>query len=233
MLKDEQLFFGEPIQVEGVGTLTQPTVKDISRVGSENYFENLLLPFIISSEHLIDTYKGMDIYDFFFLEQNIPLLQQIAICLNMLFKQDIGYDIEGDIFRFKVGESGIVGRENFKELQEIVRKINCIKLPEPEKLPKNMTPEKLKIHEKMKYHRNRRAKIDEPTFKEIINTVMHRGESFVSYDVVGNFTYYQLINSYQVIVGLSNFDEYMGYKLSPKFELKEDMPSWQKIIKMI
>lgn len=233
ILTDELLFFGEDIHIEGVGDLIQPTVKDISRIGSENYFDQLLLPFIITSDNLIDEYKELDIYDFFFLEQNIPLIQHIAVCLSLFFKQDISFDTQGDEFRFKIGESGIVGRENFKELQEIVRKINSIKLPEPEKLPENMTPEKLRIHEKMKFHRNRRAKLDEPTFKEIINTVMHRGESFIPYNVIGDFTYYQLINSYQVIVGLSNFDEYMGYKLSPKYELKEDMPSWQKIIKMI
>lgn len=233
MLTDEQLLFGEPIQIEGIGNLIQPTVKEIARIGSKNYFDNLLLPFIITSESLTGKYKGMDIYDFFFFEQNVPLLQQLIICLNIFFKQDIGYDMQGDAFRFKVGKDGIVCKENFKKLQEIIRKINCIKLPEPEKLPENMTPEKLRIHKKMKFHRNRKAKMDEPTFKEIINTVMHCGESFVPYNVVGNFTYYQLVNSYQVIVGLSNFNEYMGYKLSLKYELKEDMPSWQEIIKMI
>lgn len=233
MITDEQIFFGEPVYIDGIGDLIQPKISEIIKIGSENYLNNLLLPFIITSENLIDTYKDMDIYDFFFLEQNTPLIQTIAISLNILFKQDIGYDIQGDVFRFKVGDNGIVCKENFKELQETVRKIHCIKLPEPEKLPSNMTPEKLKIHEKMKYHRNRRAKIEEPTFKEIINTVMHKGQSFIPYGVIGDFTYYQLINSYQTIVGLSNYDEYMGYKLSPKYELKEDMPSWQKIIKMI
>ena len=174
----------------------------------------------------------MDIYDFILLEQNISLAQRVAICLNIFFKQDIGYDYENNVFRFKVGEDGFVCKKNFKEIQEIVRKIHCIKLPEPEKLPKNMSPEKLRIHEKMKFHRNRRAKIEEPTFKEIVNTVMHRGSSIIPYDTVGSMTYYQLVNSYQTIVGLSNFDEYMGYKLSPKYELKEDMPSWQEIIKI-
>ena len=233
MVTDEQIFFGDPIHINGIGDLIQPKIREILKIDSENYLNNLLLPFIITSENLIDTYKGIDIYDFFFLEQNIPLIQYIAIILNMLFKQDISYDVQGDAFRFKIGKDGIVCKENFKELQEVVRKVHCIKIPEPEKLPANMTPEKLKIHEKMKFHRNRRAKIEEPTFKEIINTVMHKGESFIPYDVVGDFTYYQIINSYQTIVGLSNYDEYMGYKLSPKYELKEDMPSWQKIIKMI
>lgn len=232
IINDDQLLFGEPIDIEGIGTLVQPKVKDISKMGNENYF-NLLVPFFITTNHISEQLKGMNIYDFFFLEGNTPLLQQIAICLNLFFKQDIGYEAYDNNICFKVGENGLVGRENFQFLQEIIRKINCVKLPEPEKLPENMTPEKLKIHEKLKFHRNRRSKLEEPTFKEIVNTVMHKGKSFIPYDVVGNFTYYQLINSYQVTVGLSNFDEYMGYKLSPKYELKEDMPSWQNIIKMI
>ena len=232
IITDEQLIFGEPISIEGIGNLIQSKVVEISKLGNENYF-NLLLPFLITNDNIGEQFKDLDIYDFLFLEGNTLLIQQIAICLNMFFKQDIGYEIQDDNFVFKVGEDGIVCKDNFKELQEIVRKVHQIKLPEPEKLPKNMTPEKLKIHEKMKFHRNRRAKLDEPTFKEIINTVMHKGKSFIPYNTVGNFTYYQLINSYQVIVGLSNYDEYLGYKLSPKYELKEDMPDWQKIIKMI
>lgn len=232
IITDEQLIFGEPISIEGIGNLVQSKVVEISKLGNEDYF-NLLLPFLITNDNIGEQFKDLDIYDFLFLEGNTLLIQQIAICLNMFFKQDIGYEIQDDNFVFKVGEDGIVCKDNFKELQEIVRKVHQIKLPEPEKLPKNMTPEKLKIHEKMKFHRNRRAKLDEPTFKEIVNTVMHKGKSFIPYDTVGSFTYYQLINSYQVIVGLSNYDEYLGYKLSPKYELKEDMPDWQKIIKMI
>jgi len=233
IIKDEQIFFGENIEIDGVGTLVQPKSKDIAKIGNDNYF-NLLMPFFITKDNIKEQYDIDEIYDFFFLEDNQSLLQHIAACLNLFFQQDIEYGVEGSDIHFKVGEDGIVGRHNFEQLQEVIRKINCIKLPEPEKLPENITPEKLKIHEKMKFHRNRRAKIEEPTFKEIINTVMHKGSSFISYKEVSEFTYYQLINSYQVIVGLSNFDEYMGYKLSAKYEdPKEDMPHWQKIIKMI
>ena len=232
IITDEQLIFGEPILIEDIGNLVQPRVVEISKLGNENYF-SLLLPFLITNDNIGEQFKDLDIYDFLFLEGNTLLIQQIAMCLNMFFKQDIGYEIQNDSFVFKVGEDGVVCKDNFEVLQEVIRKINCVKLPEPERLPKNMTPEKLRIHEKMKFHRNRRAKLDEPTFKEIVNTVMHKGKSFIPYDVVANFTYYQLINSYQVIVGLSNYDEYLGYKLSSKYELKEDMPHWQKIIKMI
>lgn len=232
IITDEQLMFNEPILLDGVGNLIQPKIAEISKMGNENYF-NLLLPFLITNDNIGEQFKGIDVYDFFFLDGNTLLVQQIAVCLNILFKQDIGYEVKNGRFVFKVGEVGVVCKENFGTLQDVVRKINCVKLPSPKKLPKNMTPEKLRIHEKMKFHRNRRAKLDEPTFKEIVNTVMHKGKSFIPYDVVANFTYYQLINSYQVIVGLSNYDEYLGYKLSSKYELKEDMPHWQKIIKMI
>lgn len=229
-ITDEQLLTSKSIHINGVGELFQPIVSQISTMGQNKYME-LLLPFVLTKES--SNVEFDDIYNFIFLEGNEALLQQIAVVFHSLFKVDMKLDIIDNDYIFKIGEDGIINRDNFSSIQEIVRKVHCIKLPEPEKLPENMSPEKLRIHEKMKFHRNRRAKIDEPTFKEIINTVVHRSGSFIPYDVVANFTYYQLINSYQVIVGLSNYDEYMGYKLSPKYELKEDMPSWQKIIKMI
>ena len=206
-ITDEQLLTHKSIQIDGVGELFQPTVSQITSVGQEEYIA-LLLPFILTKETA--NVEIDDIYDFIFLEGNEVLLQQVAVVFHSLFKADVKLDIVDNDYVFKIGESGVISRDIFSNIQEIVRKVHCIKLPEPEKLPENMSPEKLRIHEKMKFHRNRRAKIDEPTFKEIINTVAHRSQSFIPYDTIAEFTYYQLINSYQVITGLSNYDEYMG-----------------------
>ena len=47
MLTDEQLFFGNDIYIEGIGNLIQPTVKEISKIGSEKYFDRPETPVFI------------------------------------------------------------------------------------------------------------------------------------------------------------------------------------------
>ena len=231
-INQEMILMGNPIYIKNAGQIFQPTVNEISIMGRDNYLK-LILPFLITKDDLVDKYKNIDIYDLFFLEENIPLLQQLFIMLNLFFKQDIDIGIENNSMYFKIGKDGIVNKNNFDDIGQVVREISCIKLPEPERLPKNMSAEQKRIHEKMKYHRNRRAELETPSFKEIINTVVHCGESFIPYKTVGEFTYYQLMNSYQVIVGRNNYDEFLRYKTSFKYDIQEDMPHWTKLIKMI
>ena len=231
-INEETLLMCNPIHIEDVGQIYQPIVNEISAMGRDNYLK-LTLPFLITKDDLVDEYKNIDIYDLFFLEENAPLLQQLIIMLNLFFKQDIDIGVENNNIYFKIGEDGVVNKDNFNDISQIVREISCIKLPEPERLPKNMSAEQKRIHEKMKYHRNRRAELETPSFKEIINTVVHCGESFIPYKTVGEFTYYQLMNSYQVIVGRNNYDEFLRYKTSFKYDIQEDMPHWTKLIKMI
>lgn len=231
-LNEELLLMGLPIYINKVGKIYQPTINKIITIGEKNYF-NLISPLIINENYLVDEYKDMDFYDVLFLKNNYIFLQQTMVALSLFFKQDISIGANSTNLIFKIGNDGIINKNNFPIVQNVIKKIHCIKEPEIEKLPKNMTDEQKRIHEKMQYHRNRVAKRESPTLKDIINIVMHGGSSFIPYKTIGEFTYYQLINSYHVILSMNSYNEYLQYKTSMKFEVEEDLPHWTKIIKTI
>lgn len=224
-LSEEKLFMNKPFFVDRAGYVFQPTIDEIMNIGSINYF-NLVSPYLME---LKDTNES--VYNLFFKQENLSSINYISMSLELFFKQEVKVDSFNK--RFLIGEHGVIDKDNFSELSEIIKLISCFEEDVPEKLPENMSEEQKRIHEKMKYHRNRRANIDAPTLKEILNTVIHRGRSFIPYDVVGKFNYYQLINSYKAIFGLDSHDISMMYKLSPNFEVKDDIPHWSKVLKQI
>ncbi len=226
-INKDALLMGKPINIDNVGLLYQPTIDEIAMIGYENYFK-LLLPFIISERDLESEseYEKVDLYDITFNEGS-------ALILALLFKQDIGTDFINGDFYWVIGEDGVLNRDNIEEFKKAIREINCLKEPDNNKIPKNLSPEQKRIHEKMKYHRKRHAEKNIPTFKEMINVVMHTGDSFISYEEVGKFTYYQLINSYQVMMNLNSYKEHKDYNLSMKYDVKESMPHWTETIKQL
>lgn len=229
-ITDEEILLSDTLDLDGIGVLHLPTIKEISQIGRDNYFE-LLSVYFISDENLEDIGDNLTVYNILFAENNILMLHQLLISLGIFFKQDSILDMVNDDFVIRLSDGGVINRHNFSQLQEVIRRSHHIKLQKVEKPPKNMSEEQRKIYEKMKKHRARRAQKGEPTFKEIINTVMHKGESFIPYSDIAKFTYYQLLNSYYVIIGLSVFEENKGYELSSKYELKEKFPHWRETIK--
>ena len=231
-ITDEEILLSNTLSLDEIGTLHLPTVKEISRIGRDDYFE-LLTPYLLSDESLEEIDNSITVYDILFAENNILMLQQFLVSIGLFFKLDVELGVLNGDFVIELSNGGLITRQNFTQLQKIIRKSHHIKLKKPDKVPKDMSEEQKKVYEKLQKHRSRKAKKDEPTFKEIINTVMHKGESFISYKDVADFTYYQLMNSYYVIVGISVYEENMGYQLSEKYEVKDKFPHWSETIKDI
>ena len=51
-----------------------------------------------------------------------------------------------------------------------------------------------------------------------------------NYDHVLNMSYYQLWNSYISDIQKDQYETYMQYKVSPKFEVKDSQKHWMNIV---
>ena len=82
-----------------------------------------------------------------------------------------------------------------------------------------------------KKHREKVGKKNEVNFIDIINIIIH--SSKFKYEDVLNFTVYQIKNTFETISSKDSYETMMQYKLSQKFDIKEDVKSWyfKKIVK--
>lgn len=222
-INHDALVMGQPLYFDGIGYVEQPLVSEMSLIGYDNYAK-LLSPLFLQIDE--DEHENVALFDVFFMKGNEQLLQALINSLAIFLKKDI--QIVRSIIQ--IGDAGFIDCDNFKDFQLVVMAMLGISPPKKEDLS-NLNPKQLEVKKKLEYHRKRHADKNRPTFKEIINTVVHRGH--FSYKEVNEMSYYQLLNSYLVVNGLSAYDEYVMYKASPKFEMKDDMEHWTKTIKKI
>jgi hypothetical protein len=230
-----KLISGNPIPIENIGTLYQPKIKDIDDMGFEQY-NKLLIPFLIPineliQEEFIDTVKYFDMFfiklqdgTFFLKEGEMIYLDLLINSLKFYFKEEIKLDLLEP--KILIGKNGFIDRNNFDELMDIIHKINLIKKQDVFKKRKKLSQRQQEIHDKLAKHRAKNAKLKEMQFEDIINIVMYGGDSFIPYSLIEDMTYYQLSNAYNIITAKNNYRDFLLYKTSEKYEIKEDVEHW-------
>jgi hypothetical protein len=223
-----QLYFSETIEIDDIGTLYQPTIDEIVKPGfGEQKYNDLIEPFITSTDmfDINEQYKGViKNFDLFFMRDKDggkilkhsnkkDMLEVLIESLKFYFKVD-EIKVDEHYMSILVGYTGLIHRNNYDMLSDLILEINNVKRPEVEKVPEFKSERQRDVYTKLMAGRRRNQQKNNLNLISIANMVMHGGKSFIPYNEVRNFTISQLYNSYSAIVQVDysnkEFDKYLA-----------------------
>lgn len=243
---------GRPIMVdkESQTYVHQPIMREVVDMG-EDYFQKLIMPYILTTEAF---FTGADneeelvgkwsIFELFFLrdEEGATILDKIVFngedSLEAL-KQSLSYFLRTDDIvllekrqKIIVNNSYLIDKNEFENLRHVIQESLGRKDIEVEKPPKNMSKRQKDIWEKLQKGRRRKAERDAVHIQDIANYISFGGTSYISPREIDEMTYYQFYNAYKSIVGMDTYRTSMQYKVSEKFDVKEDVKHWLETLKI-
>lgn len=245
-----KLFMGRPILIDKKTQLfvRQPMISEIVDMG-ENGYNELVMPFTLTSEAVFNGLENeeelvakFDIYDLYFAqtEENVFVLDNVfggKSALGVL-KDSLSYFLQTDDIEFlihrkkiRIGEY-LVDREEFMEIREAIQGVSNRQDMQVEKTPKNMTERQKGIWKKLQKGRRRKAEKDAIYLQDMINYVSFGGVAYIPLDQIDRMTYYQFSSAYKSVMGVDAFRIGMGYKLSQKFDVKDDVKHWTESLKI-
>lgn len=225
---------GLPINLKNkkLGIIHQPTIKDLLNINYTNV--EFIRPFLVHLD-AIDFKEDFDKsqfknFDLFFLGQ-VELLQTLIMSLKLLYKVDSNeIDLIGQ--KIVIKKDIIIDRDNFDILSDVILEMFMTKRPNYKKEDKKFEDKsKQNLWNFIKKKREEVSKKDEMELCDIINVVVHGG-GYIPYNQVAEMTYYQLINSYLSIMNITNYNEFILYKTSQKFDIKKDIKHWIQDLKI-
>ncbi len=169
----------------------------------------------------------------FYFNENVSLLNARDLKYNNIV--DLGYsdDILSQIHYILVENNGLVDRENFDDIADVILKINNIKKTEIEPEPEFENDRQKDIYNKIMEGRRRKAEREYYTFNDIIHVVQFGGKSFISYDEILKFTVYQLIDAFTTILCIDGFNINFGQYQAGADPKQLDLEHWTNKIKQI
>lgn len=232
------LFTGEPIYIRDMGLIHQPKVDMLLKTGIE--LDTLLMPFCVSIDILELTpeeKESLKNFDLLFLQhfqkdesEKRSLLEMLCDALKILMRTN-HININFDEMCININESGRLDRYNFDVLVDVMFPLLHREKPKQEKKVQ-YTKKQQEIMDKLNKRRQAKAKKNETKIEDMLNVVIHGGNSFISYKEVVQFTYWQLVNSYVSITTIDGYKEYLAYKSSGQFEIKDQVDHWIKQLKL-
>ena len=240
---------GRPILVDGESKtyVHQPKVGEVVDIG-EDYFNTLLMPYLITAESIFggmeneeELISKFNVFDLFFIETEDGqyLLDNVLGDTMGILEESMRFFLKADSIRFLknrkkiiINDSYLISIEEFSVIRKIIQGVCNRSDVEVEKAPKGMTDRQKDIWNKIQKGRRRTAEKNALYMQDLINYVQWGGSSFISYDSIDKLTVYQLQNAYKAVMGIDAFHMGMGYKLSQKFEVKEDIKHWTDSLKI-
>jgi len=216
----------------------------------EEGFNDLVMPLILTNESV---FNGLDneeelkaqfhIYDLFFaqIEENVFVLDTVfggKSALGVL-KESLSYFLQTDDIEFLIHRKKIVinsnylmDKDEFLKFRKVVQDVTNKQDMQVDKAPKDMTDRQKGIWEKLQKGRRRRAEKDAIYLQDLINFTCFGGTSYIPLDQIDRMTYYQFSNAYKSIMGVDAFHTGMSYKLSQKFDVKDEIKHWTESLKI-
>ena len=232
--------------------LIQPLFGEIANIGEENY-NKLLLPYALSLDMISnisdEQKKEIKVFDLIFcknpadnsqylfenkggVDKGIPYLNILKDSLEFYFKKPIKIIEEINNQCIIIGSEGVLNRDNFDMLADIILKINYRDKPKIDK-PKYQTDRQRDIHEKLMAGRQRKSAENYLSLADIANIVQHGGKSFISYEEINKLTISQLYNSYRTIMTTDSYDrEYSQFLIGAKPDDLSINKHWSQQIKI-
>jgi len=242
---------GRPILFDKENDLyvRQPTIGEIVDLG-EDGFNQLIMPMTLTNESVFGGLEKEEelkaefhIYDLYFaqIEENVFVLDSVfggKSALGVL-KESLSYFLQTDDIEFLIHRKKIVINSNFlldkkgfMNLRTIIQGITNKSDIEVDKPPKNMTEKQKDIWAKLQKGRRRKAEKDATYLQDLIGYVSFGGTTYIPLDHIEKMTYYQFSNAYKSIMGVDAFRTGMSYKLSQKFDVKDEIKHWTESLKI-
>lgn len=184
----------EPMKLQNIGSIVSPTLRSISSIGGYDtyqYYLSILLLDLKTYLNMIgkpEQYNLMsnqdklkfNIFDLIPNEQFCSLLQDI---LNFFIKEDVIYSQEKKFYIVKDNEQivGVITRDNYNIICDLICQRNCIKSNQEEDLSKIKSKKTLEILKKLKKGRAEKEKISKADknmeLGNIISAVANKSQS--------------------------------------------------------
>lgn len=230
-----ELFSKSPIYVDGVGVLHQPTIKEILQYKVD--IEEIIHPFCVSLDYLDvdeEVRQNIKTFDLFSIpsEENEPLylMGKLINALRFLTKTN-NVDLNLETFSIIMSPSGVVNRDNFDMLSNIVLKM--LKTTRPKIKPtKKMSERQRKIYNTTMAGRRRQYEKDKMEITDMVRQLAVGSDSVIEYEKILDMSYWQFVVLYEDMLVKSSYDEFIKYKSSGQFEIKADIEHWTKQIKV-
>jgi hypothetical protein len=246
-----KLLMGRPLVVDAENGIAvhQPALQEIVDMGEEA-FNQIVLPFVITTDLIFaglekeeELIEEFDIFDLFFIEvdNGKTILDGMLggnSAVDALKKSLIYFFKTEDIRILKarkkivINNKYLIEKEQFKVIRKAVQLVVNRNEIEVEKPPKNMSKRQKDIWTKLQKGRRRSSEKNMMYVQDIINFVIFGGKSYIPIREIETMTYYQLQNAYRGILGVDAYEMGMQYKLSQKFDVKDDVKHWTETIKI-
>lgn len=132
----------------------------------------------------------------------------------------------------------IIDKNNFQKISEVICTSFFLFKPKSKNKEKNVfqvreenksvLEEYLELEKQHEKEEQERIKKNEKNLHQIITIIA--SQCLWDYEKVLNMTYYQLWNSYISGFQKEQYKEYLQYKTSPKFEIKDNQKHWTEVI---
>lgn len=243
---------GRPILVDEDSQtyVYQPSMKEVVDMG-EDLFQSLIMPYILTTDAVFtgadneeELVRKWSIFELFFLkgDEGTTILDKAVFnsegALEVL-KHSLSYFLRADDIKvlekrqkIVVNKSYLIDKNEFENLRKVIQGVLGRKDIEVEKPPKNMTKRQKDIWEKLQKGRRRKAEKDAVHLQDIANYVSFGGTSYIAPREIDEMTYFQFYNAYKSIIGMDTYRTAMQYKLSEKFDVKDDIKHWLETLKI-
>lgn len=212
----------DPIYIQKVGGIISPKLRDISSIGinTYQYYLTILLMDLKTYftmigqqeqfEALSEEEKNeMNIFDLLTInDDSIHLLQTV---LNFFIKEDVIYSTEHKVFLVQKNEEviGIVSKEIYPQICDVICQRNCIKSNKEEDLSKIKSKKALEIMKKLQKGRAEKAKHTKADknmeLGNIISAVANKSQSLNILNI-WDLTVYQLWDCFSRLSNNSIYD---------------------------
>lgn len=208
-------------------------------------YNDYLLPYTITLETIFDDEEviaKLDIFELFFekLENEGYVLEGAfnnnpieLLCESITFFTGCDVKVLENRKKIIIGDSFILDNQSFITFRKIIQAVSARKDLVVEKMPKGLSERRKDVWLKLQEGRRRKAKREAVEMEDIANIVSFGGGSYISLEQIMDMTYYQFLNAYKSILGKDSYYVALQYKLSQKYEYKEELAHWSKSMKVI
>lgn len=194
---------GSPIAFKGICTIYPLSIgKRLSF--DEQYLNTLFLPYVISEELIQEKYGTVDIFSCIVNDE--VLLSSFCESLKVLCNAEkIQLDKSGCKILIDDNKTPM-DSSAFKDFSKVVRDWNCISVSKPEPEPVFETEEGRRQWLNLKAMRAKNAKVENDFLSTMINVVQFGGASYISEDIILNWTVWKLASAYHAVINSREYE---------------------------
>lgn len=247
------LILGKEIPFMNGFNVRQLSIEEIASMG-DGVFESYLIPYVLTIDALFDSEEEAEkvkanrtMFQLFFQQTAEGLLldsvfggrntlefvkSTIALFLGI---EESKITILKNRNKFAIQDGSrelLLDDESYSKLREIIQMMHSREDVEVERPPKDMTERQQDIWKKLQEGRKRRQSRESLKLGDIINLVAFGGNSYIPFDAIARMTYFQLYRAYKNVMSRDSYELGMSYKLSQKFDYKDEVKHWAKDFKL-